>query len=395
MRLFDIFAPLRSAWPSVLRTSSRLAVATIAISQLGATDCGNALRDPGFDLWCGDQLCAWKVERGEVERVPTWNEGDPGVALVGDDVAIEQLSPVASTDGACIEFSMIADVDLGTDVYLDIDVFGDGSVERTERIATTHWAPVAFELPISGTYSGVRFELAKTGSGRAVLAQISAKTSATCGGAPIEPAPAPLGARCSENAGCASGLCAVAELGGECVACDDGANACAAGSTCGLGEATSPVLDLPRECVPLASHQLGEPCRADAECATGICTHDPDANPFTPGWSHGTCSTCDLAAHACASGETCGPGWLSIVPENGNTGPWVCSPALHARAHGEPCTTDDDCASSACGGMSRSQCDDGRACATAATCPFGGNDVDSPLQNGPCTIVGIEGGSCQ
>ena len=46
-----------------------LFVLAAAVSQIGATDCGNALNDPGFDLWCGDQLCDWKIERGSVSRV--------------------------------------------------------------------------------------------------------------------------------------------------------------------------------------------------------------------------------------------------------------------------------------------------------------------------------------
>ena len=56
-------------------------------------------------------MCAWKTERGDVQKVPTWNAGDPGVELVGNDVAIEQVSPVDSGDGSCLEFDLIADVD--------------------------------------------------------------------------------------------------------------------------------------------------------------------------------------------------------------------------------------------------------------------------------------------
>src|ERR1700760_1428987 len=98
-----------------------LFIAVLAASQMGNTDCGQAIRDSGFDLWCGDSLCAWKVERGSVERVATWNQGDSGVGLVGSDVAIEQLTPVTSGDGTCIEVTMVANVDRSTDVELNID----------------------------------------------------------------------------------------------------------------------------------------------------------------------------------------------------------------------------------------------------------------------------------
>src|SRR5580765_7181290 len=107
-----------------MRIRSLLLLA-VACTQLGATDCGQALKDTGFDLWCGDHLCDWKIERGDIKRVPTWNEGDPGVELIGLDAAIEQLSPVDSGDGDCLQFSMIANVDDTADVELNIDVFGD------------------------------------------------------------------------------------------------------------------------------------------------------------------------------------------------------------------------------------------------------------------------------
>src|SRR5262249_30223147 len=144
--------------------------AGVLASQLGNTECGgDALKDPGFDLWCGDSLCAWKVERGTIARVPSWNKGDPAVELVGDDTAIEQLSPVDSSDGTCIEFTMIADVDDDVDVELNIDVLGDGSVEHHERLPSAHWKPLSYDLFVRQPYAGIRFELAKTGSGRAVV----------------------------------------------------------------------------------------------------------------------------------------------------------------------------------------------------------------------------------
>src|SRR3954454_2981935 len=115
----------------------------VAASQIGATDCGGGvLQDPGFDLWCGDSLCAWKLERGDIERAPTWHEKDAGVGFVSDDVAIVQTSSVNDRDGHCIVFDMIADVDLGADVAVNIDIEADGTVERTEQIPTSHWQPI-------------------------------------------------------------------------------------------------------------------------------------------------------------------------------------------------------------------------------------------------------------
>jgi hypothetical protein len=85
-------------------------IVVVAASQLGATDCdGGITRDPGFDLWCGDALCAWKIERGEIRPAPTWHREDTGVELIDPGTAIEQFSPVDSRDGTCIRFDLISD----------------------------------------------------------------------------------------------------------------------------------------------------------------------------------------------------------------------------------------------------------------------------------------------
>jgi hypothetical protein len=359
----------------------------VAVSQMGATDCGgNALRDPGFDLWCGEGLCAWKVERGEVVKVSTWNEGDPGVELAGDDVAIEQLSPVTSSDGSCLEFSMIANIESTAQVTLDLDIFGDGSIEHSETIPTSNWALLTFELPIQGTYGGIRFELAKRGTGTAVLAQVGAKVvnAAKCDHfAPAVASNAPLGAPCAGGPDCGSGICA-GTLGllatGTCVGCTDGS--CGADESCGYGAPASPVRHVPTECVANAAKVLGETCARDAECASSLCV-------VASGDGLGECSSCRSNAD-CAAGQSCGLAWG--VNDLGATiaQPAVCAPSQHLQPSGGACASNGDCASSMCNGAERKQCDDGRSCATAANCP-----VDIELKNGPCRTVGIQGGSCQ
>jgi hypothetical protein len=359
-----------------MRTLTTFTIALAAASQLGSTDCGQALRDPGYDLWCGQDLCAWKVERGDIKRVPTWNDGDPGVELVGDDAAIEQVSPVEMKDGSCLEFDMISNIDANAQVKLDVDVFGDGSVEYSSIVPTSSWKPISFQIQIAGVYKGIRFELAKTGSGRAQLANIGAKIVDCVDGIElVTPAPAPDGAACGDASGCRSGLCGGGTLfDNVCVGCRGGT--CAAGDTCGVADPTSPVYAFPLECEPTASRELGENCLFDPECASGIC-------------NQGACSTCRDAS-GCTSGETCGPGYPGVAPA-----PYVCAPGQHARTSGQPCASDDDCASEHCAGTPRMQCDDGRACATAANCPFGGPDTTNGLQNGPCDTVGVQGGTCQ
>jgi len=360
-----------------MRLSLSIVIAVAAASQLGATDCGQITRDQGFDLWCGDVLCTWKLERGDIKRVGTWNEHDSGVEMVGDDVAIEQLTPVTSGDTTCIRFELIANVEEAAEVRLNADVFGDGSVEFSERLPTAHWKPLSFLIPIRAPYQGVRFELTKRGSGKAVVAQLQAETATgECDGfTVVEPDPAPAGGACSANEQCASGMCRyVADPGSlfgiaqSCVDCDPGlgASACSGGEVCGMGVPLSRVLDVPARCVAAASKVLGEQCRTGTECATGVC------NSFV-------CSTCDQT-HPCGN-AACASAYVN--------GPYICNPGGGQQGGTEPCVTDSDCLSNDCRGAVHQQCRDGRECSTPEQCP-----VEDGLAPGACERTGIEGGRC-
>lgn len=350
-----------------------------AVSQLGATDCGEIIKDDGFDLWCGEVLCSWKLVRGEVRQVATWHEADSGVELLGTDTAISQMTPVNHYDTNCIRFDLVANVDESAEVRLNIDVYGDGSIELSERIPTSHWKPLSYKIAMAAPYTGVRFELTKRGTGTAVLAQISAETATgECTGlTPINGGPARNGAFCVDDANCDSGLCryvddptALLGVARVCVGCDPDASTCTTGSVCGVGEAGSYVYRVPIECVPAAARELGEQCISNAECESNVCAEF-------------VCSTCS-ATVACAGAEEC-----RLAYPNG---PALCSPGLHIRVSGEPCATDGDCASNQCNGAERKQCSDGRVCSSPASCPV---DDDDGLSQGPCDSVGIQGGSCQ
>ena len=362
-----------------------LSLAVLAASQMGVTQCGEVTTDPGFDLWCGDKLCDWKIERGNVARVPTWNsEGDPGVELVGDDVAIEQLTPVDNIDGTCMEFHLIANVALDAQVNLDVDVDGDGSLEQVEQIPTSSWQPLTFLIAIQPPFAGVRFELAKKGSGDAVLAQIQVKISDACGSIPpLDARPFPLGAPCTIDGDCASGTCADSTLpipfaGGTHICTDCTGDSCGSAEVCGAAPAVGPVRGVPEACVAPASKLLGDMCVSDAECTSSICTF-------------GACSTCRDGGSGCSGGEVCGPSWPTAF---GVFSPWTCSPGGKKRVSGEPCATDDDCANESCGGAIAKQCADGRACGNDVDCPFISAPDGDGLINGPCSVVGVEGGAC-
>lgn len=363
-----------------------LLLVVAAATQLGATDCGQVIRDPGFDLWCGDQPCAWKLVRGEIRKAPTWHQADAGLELVGPDTAVEQRTSVNSDDGHCIEFSLVANVSQDAEVFLDIDVQNDGTVERHERIPTSRWAPLSFAILVAPPYDGIRFELTKGGAGTAVLAQIDAVLSDRCEGiAPIEVAPRANGARCVAPDDCASGLCVPSWTGGGgwfglvCAGCDPalGASACAAGEVCGLADPVLPSLDVPIRCVPAGARELAEQCLGPDECASGMCS--------ITDMRAGVCSGC--APGGCNG--TCDASWGGA--DFSLPGPLVCGPGQHTGATGAPCGTDLDCASGHCTGTPRKQCRDGRACDSPMDCPA---DDGISLAPGGCNLVGVQGGSC-
>jgi hypothetical protein len=338
---------------------------TALASQLGATDCGQIIEDPGFDHWCGDELCYWKTERGEIRRVPTWRAGDDGVELVGDDVAISQMTAVTSFDTDCIRFEFLADVAETAEVSLEADVFGDGTIDWVERVPTSRWDKISFLIGIDGGYQGVLFRLTKVGDGRAVLAQIGAEEAEDCPSA-VDVVSRPLGAGCLEPADCDSGIC----NGYVCAACDAGAP-CDAGDVCGRAADAPGHLDDWRTCIPQASRALGELCFGDAECASGAC------NGLV-------CSECNDVV-PCAGGAACGPA-AETVPVH------VCAPGAGGRPGGASCVLDGDCASGACDGAPLGSCDElgWSVCYEDDDCP-----VEGDLSPGVCTFQAVAGGTCQ
>jgi hypothetical protein len=378
-----------------------------AVSQLGATDCGQVLRDPGFDLWCGDELCAWKVKYGEIRKIPTWHEGDSGVELLGES-AIQQLSPVDSGDGqcreqndgstqctrpdnVCIEFSLLAQIEPTASVDLHVDVLDDGTVEHEQRLPSGNWQRIAYRIVVRHPFAGIRFDLVKAGSGTAKLANIGAELADNCDGLPvIDPRPASVGSPCQTGADCESGLCGETKLSSPwtgvagllgpnlaCLACTPGS--CGGGMICGVGAPLSPIKEPPIMCVPAGAKPLGELCVENQECDSGLCDGV-------------VCAACDADAD-CSGDEKCleardpfaGDPFAGLGPRL-----MMCSPGQGLYASGRACINHSDCASGVCNGPERKQCSDGRTCDSPAQCPF-----ESGLKNGACNSVGISGGTCQ
>lgn len=324
-----------------MRFPLSIVLVVAAASQVGATDCGQITRDQGFDLWCGDKLCYWDLERGAIKKVGSWNKSDSAVEMIGDDTAFAQNTDVTSSDTSCIRFEMIANVEESAEVRLNVDVFRDGTVDYSERIPTSKWKPLSFLIPIHGPYYGVRFEMTKRGSGRGVVAQLQAEVgkAGECDGlTPIEIPPAANGAMCLTNNQCQSGTCSGASLP---FFEDPIPGVCSA--VCGYGDS----------CVGMNSKELGEQCDGEDECESGVCTEH-------------VCSTCG-PSDPCTS-EACAPAYLH--------GPSLCAPGNHVRGAAEPCATNADCISNSCLSAEHRQCPDGR-------------------RPGECLSTGIQGGRCE
>jgi hypothetical protein len=213
-----------------------------------------------------------------------------------------------------------------------------------------------------------------------VLARIGAHTTTGCEGlTPIKSGPRPNGASCTDGTDCASGLCTNGDapdgnwFGLVCAGCDATHTCANAGEVCGLGDALQPILSVPVLCVPAAARDLGERCLGDGECASAQCIQ-------------GVCSACGGMGPACPTGERCDASWTNRT----FTSLFVCGAGAHKAKPGEPCGLNADCASDGCMGTPRSECSDGRPCNDAGDCP-----VVSGLDPGHCTMVGIQGGSCE
>ena len=394
---------------STSRILATSAFALAAFSQIGATDCGQVITDDGFDLWCGNQLCDWQLNKGAIEKVPTWHTGDDGVQFEGNGAEISQLSDVTSGDGACIEFDLLADVDPAVDMELYADIWGDGGApEFQQRIIGTNFEPLLFAFKINGPYSGIRFTLQKNGDTSAVLAQLSGKI-VDCTGVSqiIEAGPSPEGAYCGQLFGapiCSGDLVCTSTASGTevdfnttCGECSgslsDGTwtdtcnNGTGAPQICGVVEPTQSNFGASTACLPTASKLLGERCKSNGECGSNIC------NEF------GMCSTCDTGQSLnCSNGETCN----SALPTDSitTTPPgdypsliaFICAPSQHLRNSGEACVLDADCSGSLhCVGTATNRCSDGRQCTRDVDCPSDSGD----LTPGTCYPVGVVGGTCQ
>ena len=102
---------------------------------LPACRSGELLQTDDFQkLWCGERLCRWTVDAGEVRRVTTWHELDPEVGLSGPLARLSRIDAVPAGAKLCA----VIEVDVGeladNRLRLEVDLADDGTVELSQPL---------------------------------------------------------------------------------------------------------------------------------------------------------------------------------------------------------------------------------------------------------------------
>ena len=270
-----------------MRTSRRLVIFLVMTLLCGifATGCDDILSDPNFHTWCGDQLCSWKLDSGQIRRAPTWHPKDYGVELLDstDATHITAISQIVDKTPTCLEFTTVADVAAEAQVSIGVDFDNDGTFEYEQPIAATGFTAQKTQITAPLTYTNIRFVIMKKGSGRAVLAQMDVRSKTDCTAPPVALKPQVQGTTCGAAGHgiecisriCCDGMCAeCCAKGGPQGKDEDGGvlpdptDTCSDGAKCGtLGRG------VPRQCDPgTAKRPAHIECLLNEDCASGVCT---------------------------------------------------------------------------------------------------------------------------
>jgi hypothetical protein len=204
------------------KTPLRIPLA-LALAALAVTACPLD-EDPSFDDWCGAALCHWQLVQGNIAKVPTWNDHDFGVSLLGPQVTLTQDTTISSVP--CLQFQVIANLDPAASVYLEMSFSGDGVNQYRQRIPSAAWQPLTFLVAAPTWYDSLDVTISKESDGLAVLARLEVDSGSGCTGAPIPLGNRPAGAACETAAECTSGACASSYI------CSQTFAACGADTPC-------------------------------------------------------------------------------------------------------------------------------------------------------------------
>ena len=166
---------------------------------------GDVLSDSTFRLWCGDTLCDWRLDTGQVKQASTWHPDDYGVELVD---APTQISQESSEGAPCMEFSAVADVEAASQTKVLVDWNLDGVTDFEAPVAETHWGRTStLVFAPDGWGDKLRFFIRKDTAGHSVLAEIRLRVAHTCAGTRPTLRHVASGNACAADAECESGTC--------------------------------------------------------------------------------------------------------------------------------------------------------------------------------------------
>ena len=176
-------------------------VLTSLLCGIFATGCDEIISDPNFHTWCGDQLCSWKLESGQIRRAPTWHPKDYGVELLDstDATHVTAISQIVNETPQCLEFTTLADVAAEAQVSVAVDFNADGTIEYEQTISAVGFREQKAQVTAPSEYASIKFTILKKGTGRAVFAQMEVRSKTDCTGQPVPLKPQALGTPCSEG----------------------------------------------------------------------------------------------------------------------------------------------------------------------------------------------------
>jgi hypothetical protein len=248
--------------PRVLSRATLLVAAAVSLAALGADCEGNVVADPTFRDWCGKGLCAWNLDSGRIQRVPTWNPADFCVSFLDPGTEISQKTQENSAK--CLLFKTVADIDPSAQMTLLVDFDNDGTIDFQAPLGATDWHLVQAEISAPPVYKGITFRLKKEGSGTTVLAEMQVLSTTGCTPAPpLVLPPQPLAGPCAKSSDCQTEL--VCTSGHQCAQCDE-TTPCPGGASC-----TSRVFEA-QQCAPgQGLGKSGDPCALPDDCASDAC----------------------------------------------------------------------------------------------------------------------------
>jgi hypothetical protein len=156
------------------RSLPLLLITMTALLSTAATCETDLIEDAGFQLWCGDRLCAWDTEQGEIRKVGTWHTHDYGVELVGAPVL---LSSPAVRSASSVRIEVVSDIEEGAMVTVEIDRDGDGYIDWVLPIPPSDgFVSRVWSSGVGVGINGV-FYVRKSGPGHAVVARLRVSRS--------------------------------------------------------------------------------------------------------------------------------------------------------------------------------------------------------------------------